>query len=94
MLGEAMSILARRRAGAVGKLTGFHPPKEVQVFGHIAIAKRRILARPVRRTAIRFDVGRGEIANVGFALLDQRHGIVVKLVEIIRRVKRFELRSG
>ena len=90
--------LRAKRARAVGELAILHPREEIEILLHGAIAERGILARFVGRAAIGVRVRGGKIADVGFALLDQRDGVFVNRPEVIRGVERldalrFEIRN-
>ena len=58
MLGEAMSILARSVARAVGELAGAHAREQVQVLLDGAVAVGAVLARLGQRAAVLADLVR------------------------------------
>ncbi len=82
--------LRAQRARAVGKFAGLHAAEQIEIFFRRAIAERRIFSRTIRRAAIKFHVRRRQIADEGLARFDQLLRVIVNLVEIIARVKRFE----
>ena len=71
---------------AVGKFPGLHAREQIEILGHAAMAERAFLGL----TAILVRVVRREIADEGFALLDQRHGVFVNLVEVVAGVERLQ----
>ena len=86
-LGEAMSIFARKVRDAVGELAGPHPLEQVKVLVDRAIAVGAVRARLGERAAGFADLVGREVADVGLAGLDQLHGPLVNLLEIVRGVK-------
>ena len=81
--------LCAERPFAVGKLAVLHSREQIQVFLDAAIAIRTFLGL----AAIFIGLLRRQVANVGLAFFDERDGIFVKLVEVIRGVERLH-RSG
>ena len=86
MFGAVDVNLRAERAGAIGKLAVFHACEKVETFLDAAIAERAFLGV----AAVFIRLLRRQVANVGPALFDQLHGVIVDLVEIIARVERFE----
>jgi len=86
-LGEAMSILARSVRLPSGKLALAHPLEQVAVLLHGAVAVGAVLARPGQSAAVLADLVAGQIADVGFALVDELHGPLVELLEIVGGVE-------
>src|SRR5205823_11685207 len=76
---------------AVGKLAFLHPREKVEVFFNGTIAERAVLAGTVWCAAVFVHVLGRKIAGVGFALLDERNGVFVNLVEVITRIERFDV---
>ena len=87
MFGEAMSIFARERARAVGKLAGLHALEQIEVFRDAAVAERAFLGV----AAVFVGFVRRQVADVGLALFDERDGVFVDLVEIVGGVERLEV---
>ncbi len=75
--------LGPQRARAVGKLAGAHPLEQVEVLLDAAVAVRAVAARLGERAAILADLVGVQVADIGLARLDQLHGPLVKLLEIV-----------
>ena len=83
-----------QRARAIGKFARLHPLEKVEGFLDAAFAPGALLAGAVRRAAIGVGVFGGKIADVGLALLNQGNGVLIDFIEIIRGVKRLQLRAA
>ena len=70
-------------AGGVGEFAGFHAGEQVQIFFDGAVAIGALLTGFGKRAALFADFVGREIADVGFAGLDQLDGPIVELIEII-----------
>jgi len=66
-----------------------HATEQVEVLFHAACAMRAVLAGLGQRAAMRADLLGTEIINVGLALLDQRDGELVELLEVVGCVELF-----
>ena len=86
MFGADMSIFARKRARAIGKLARLHPREQIEVLLDGAIAKRALL--PDATILVRFF--RRHVANVGFPGANELYGVGVDRFEIIGGVKRLD----
>ena len=81
-----MSIFARRVLRAVGELAGLHPLEQVEVLRDRAVAVGAVRARRGQRAAGLADLVGVEVADVRLAGLDQLHGPLVDLPEVVRGV--------
>ena len=81
--------LGAQYAGAVRELTGAHAGEPVQVLLHRTVAERAVLARFGQRATVFLGLLRAQIVDVGLAGLDQLHGPVVQLVEVLRGIAHF-----
>ena len=77
--------LRAQHALAVLELAAPHALEQVEVLGDAARAVRAVAARLGQRAAARGDLLRGQVADVGLALLDQLHRERVELVEVVGR---------
>jgi len=71
----------------VGELAAAHPPEEVQVLGHAAVAVGTRLAGCGDRAPVGADLLIGETVHVGLALRDQLLRELVEPREVVRGVK-------
>ena len=71
---------------AVGELAVFHAGEEVQIFLHGAVPVGAGLAGGGQVALVFFELIVREFANVCFALLDQVHGVVIHLPEVVGSV--------
>ena len=81
--GCAISILARKRARAVGELAVLHALEQVEVLLHRPIAPGAVLARLRQGAAILPHLLRGQIAHIRLALADEDLRPLIKLLEVI-----------
>ena len=79
--------LGAQRARAVGELAGAHALEQVEVLLDGAVAVRAFLAGLGQRAAVLADLLGGQVADVRLARLDQLHGPVVELVEVVGGVE-------
>ena len=75
-----------QRATSVGKLSGTHPLKEIQIFFHRTITKRTIAARFSQRTAELTDLVRLEITNIRIAATNELDRPGIELLKVVRCV--------
>ena len=85
MFGAVDINLRAERAFAVGELPVPHAREQVEVFLDATIAVRAFLGL----TAVFVGFIRGQIADVSFALFNQRNRVFVDLFKIIGSVERF-----
>ena len=78
--------LRAQHARAVGELAGAHPPEQVEVLVHRAVAVRALAARLRQRAAVLADLVGGQVVDVRLAVADQLLGAVVELLEVVGRV--------
>ena len=71
----------------IGKLSGLHALKQIQIFFDRTNAKRTVFPRFSQRAAMLADLFRRKIVDVRLAIFDQLDRPLIQLVEIIRRVK-------
>ena len=86
MLGEAMSILARRVRAPSGNSPARMRRNRSRFSATRAVAVGAVLARLGQGAPVLPDLLRGQVADIGLARLDQVHGIVVHLLEVVRGV--------
>ena len=75
------------RAGAVGVLAPLHAREQIEVLLHPAIAEWGILARAIRRAAVRVDVLGREVTHISQALPDECQGVFVQRFKVVRGVE-------
>ena len=68
---------------AVRKFSLFHLFEQLEVLLHAAVAGRIILAGLFKGSAVLFDLLCRQIGHISFALLDQLHGSLIHLPEIV-----------
>ena len=66
-------------ARAIGEFAGLHAREEVEIFFDGAVAIRALFAGLGEGAAVLADLVGGEVADVGFAGLDELHGPLVEL---------------
>ena len=76
--------LCAQRAGAIGKLARFHSCKQIETFIDGTVAK----AASFPETAILVRFLASHVIDVRLAFADEFHRILVKSIEIIRRIER------
>ncbi len=85
-VGRGHVDLGAQHVGAVGELAGAHAAEQVEVLLDAAVAVRAVGAGLGERAAVGADlVGRVRV-DVGLATSDQLLGILVELLEVVRRV--------
>ena len=77
--------LSAERFRAVRELAVAHSLEKVEVFFDGAVAPRARFARLGRRSAGFADLIGGQVANVSLPLLDELDGVLVHLLEVVRR---------
>ena len=82
-VGRGHVDLRPQGARAVGKLAGPHPLEQVEVLLDRAVAVGAVLARLGQRAAMFADFVGRQVADVRLAGLDQLHGPLVNLLEIV-----------
>jgi hypothetical protein len=70
-------------AAAVGELAGFHAKEEIEVFIDGAAAIGAVPAGLIEVAAVLADLIDGEVIDVGLAGLDELHGPLVELAEVV-----------
>jgi hypothetical protein len=93
-VGRGHVDLAAQRAGAVGELAGLHPVKRSRFSATERLRKGLSLPGRVGRAAVFLGLLGAQVADVGLAALDELDGVVVELVEVVRRKKRLTVRAG
>ncbi len=83
MLGEAMSILARRTRLPSGEFAVLHAGEDVEIFVDGAGAIGAVFAGFIEVAAVLADLVDGEVVDVGLAGLDELHGPLVELAEVV-----------
>ena len=78
--------LGAQHARAVRELAGPHAAEQVEVLLDGAVAERAVPAGLGQRAAVRADLLRRLVVDVGLAGLDQALGPVVELLEVVRGV--------
>ena len=86
-VGRGHVDLRPQRARAVGELAGPHALEQVEVLLDRAVAVGAVLARLGQRAAVLADLVGGQVADVGLAGLDQLHGPLVELLEVVGGVE-------
>ena len=76
--------LCSQRASAIGKFARFHSRKQIEIFIDRTVAKAAVLSE----TAILVRFLGSHVINVRLAFADEFHCILVKPIEIIRRIER------
>ena len=76
--------LCSQRPSAIGKLARFHSRKQIEIFINRAVAK----AAGLSETAICVRFLGSHVINVRLAFANEFHCILVKPIEIIRRIER------
>ena len=72
-----------QHAGAIGKLALAHALKQVEILLDAAVAVRTVLAGLGEGAAMLANLLGGEVIDVGLAGLDQLHGPLEELVEVV-----------
>ena len=93
-VGRGHVDLRAEGAGGVRELAGAHALEEVEVLCDRAVAEGRLAARLVGRAAVFVGLLRREVADVGLTAADHLQGVLIELVEVVRREKRLQLHGG
>ncbi len=82
-VGRSHVDLGAQNTRAVGKFARLHALEQVQILFDRTIAIRAVFARLGQRAAVFADLVRGEIVDVGLAVLDQLDRPLVELIEVV-----------
>ena len=86
-VGRTHVDLGAQHSGAIGKFSVAHPPEQVEILLHRAVAVGTVFARAGESAAVFADLVGAKVVHISFAGLNQLHCVVVELAEIIRGEK-------
>ncbi len=86
-IGRRHVDLCAERASAVRELALLHPPEQIEILGHAAVAIRTILARLAQGAPMRANLLGRQIAHVRLAPFNELDCPIVELLKVIRCVE-------